>query len=107
MSQYQKIIRGRDSLKKLPEMMEKLGIRKPMIIGMEPLTGTLLKKNPALLTCPVFSSFHPNPDLSDTTAGAELYLREGCDGQRIIHAGDDVVLVDIGGVHGLVVHHDG
>ena len=90
MSQYQKIIRGRDSLKKLPEMMEKLGIRKPMIIGMEPLTGTLLKKNPALLTCPVFSAFHPNPDLSDTTAGAELYLREGCDGLISIGGGSSI-----------------
>lgn len=90
MSQYQKIIRGRDSLKKLPEMMEKLGIRKPMIIGMEPLTGTLLKKNPALLACPVFSSFHPNPDLSDTTAGAALCLREGCDGLISIGGGSSI-----------------
>ena len=85
MSNYQKVIRGRDSLKKLPEMAAALGMRKPLIVGMEPVTGTLLKKNPALLACPVFSAFHPNPDLSDTEAGAETYRREGCDG--LISAG--------------------
>ena len=80
MSEYQKVIRGRDSLKKLPRLMEKLGVRRPMIVGMEPLTGTILKKNPALLSSPVFSAFHPNPDLSDTEAGAEVFRKEGCDG---------------------------
>ena len=43
MSNYQKVIRGRDSLGKLREMADKTGIRKPMIIGTEPLIGTLMK----------------------------------------------------------------
>ena len=90
MNEYQKVIRGRESLKKLPEMMEKLGIRKPMIVGMEPLTGTLLKKNPILLASPVFSSFHPNPDLSDTEAGAMLYRQEKCDGLISIGGGSSI-----------------
>ena len=90
MSEYQKVIRGRDSLKKLPELMEKLGIRRPMIVGMEPLTGTILKKNPALLSSPVFSAFHPNPDLSDTEAGAEVYRREECDGLISIGGGSSI-----------------
>ena len=90
MSGYQKVMRGRDSLKKLPEMMEKLGIKKPMIVGMEPLTGTILKKNPTLLACPVFSEFHPNPDLSDTEAGAEIYRREECDGLVSIGGGSSI-----------------
>ena len=90
MSDYQKVIRGRESLKKLPGLMEKLGIRKPMIVGMEPLTGTILKKNPALLACPVFSAFHPNPDLADTEAGAEVYRREGCDGLVSIGGGSSI-----------------
>ena len=50
MTEYQSVIRGRESLKKLPELMEKTGIRKPMIVGMDPLTGTLLKKNPVRWT---------------------------------------------------------
>ena len=57
MNGYQKVIRGRDSLKRLPEMMEKLGIRKPLIVGMDPLTGMLMKKVPALISDPVFSAF--------------------------------------------------
>ena len=71
---------GSRGLKQAKEMLKKLEISKPMIVGMEPLTGTLLKKNPSLLTSPVYSAFHPNPDLSDTEAGAEIYIREGCDG---------------------------
>lgn len=90
MNEYQKVIRGRDSLKKLPEIMKKLEIRNPMIVGMEPLTGTLLKKNPVLLSSPVFSSFHPNPDLADTEAGARLYLREKCDGLISIGGGSSI-----------------
>ena len=90
MSEYQKVIRGRDSLKKLPELMEKLGIRRPMIVGMKPLTGTILKKNPVLLSSPVFSAFHPNPDLSDTEAGAEVFRREGCDGLISIGGGSSI-----------------
>ncbi len=80
MTKYQKVIRGRDSLGKLPEMMEKTGIRKPMIVGSAHLTGILFRKVPGLLTAPVFSGYHANPDLADSEAGAELFLREGCDG---------------------------
>lgn len=90
MTEYQSVIRGRESLKKLPELMEKTGIRKPMIVGMDPLTGTLLKKNPVLLSSPVFSSFHPNPDLSDTEAGAKLFLEEKCDGLISIGGGSSI-----------------
>ena len=90
MGEYQKVIRGRESLKKLPEMMEKLGISKPLIVGMEPLTGTLLKKNPGLMSSPVFSAFHPNPDLSDTEAGATIYRNENCDGMISIGGGSSI-----------------
>ena len=90
MNAYQKVIRGRDSLKKLPELMNRLGIRKPLIVGMEPLTGILLKRNPSLLASPVFSSFHPNPDLSDSKDGAEIYRREKCDGLISIGGGSSI-----------------
>ena len=90
MGEYQKVTRGRESLKKLPEMMEKLGISKPLIVGMEPLTGTLLAKNPGLMSSPVFSAFHPNPDLSDTEAGAAVYRNENCDGIISIGGGSSI-----------------
>ena len=90
MNGYQKVIRGRNSLKKLPEMMESFQIRKPLIVGMEPLSGTLLKTVPAMLACPVFSEFHPNPDLSDTEKGAEIFQKEGCDGLVSIGGGSSI-----------------
>ena len=82
--------RGNGSLKKVPEMMEKLEIRHPMIVGMEPLTGQLLKRNPVLLSSPVFSAFHPNPDLSDAETGAETFRKEGCDGLISIGGGSSI-----------------
>ena len=87
---YQKVIRGRDSLKRLQEMTGKLGIRKPMIVGMEPLTGLLMKKNPWLLSSPVYSDFHANPDLADTEKGAAVYLRENCDGLISVGGGSSI-----------------
>ena len=78
MSEYQKVIRGRGSLNKLPVLMKKLSICRPMIVGMEPLITTLLKKNPVLVPSPVFSAFHTNPDLTDTEAGADIFKREKC-----------------------------
>lgn len=90
MNEYQIVTRGRDSIGKIPEMMGKLHITRPMIVGMEPLTGTLLKKNPSLLPFPVFSSFHPNPDLADTETGAEIYKQEDCDGLISIGGGSSI-----------------
>ena len=54
MAEYQKVIHGRESLKKAAEMAMKLQMHRPLIVGMEPLTGMLLKKCPALLASPVF-----------------------------------------------------
>lgn len=90
MNDYQKVIRGRESLKKLPELCQKLGIRKPLIVGMEPLTGTLLKKNPWLLSAPVYTGFHSNPDLKDSEEGAGLYAKEQCDGLISVGGGSSI-----------------
>ena len=90
MNDYQKVIRGRECLKKLPGMAAGLGIRKPMIVGPAPLTGMLLKKNPQLLNAPVFSAFHPNPDLTDTEAGIDLFRKEACDGLISVGGGSSI-----------------
>jgi alcohol dehydrogenase class IV len=84
---YQKVIRGRDSLKKLPAMMEALGMKKPLIIGSGNLTGTLLRKVPALLTSPVYSGYHPNPDVQDALPAVESYRKFHCDGLISIGGG--------------------
>ena len=80
MAKIQKTITGRDSLNKTPELLQKLNIQRPLIVGGSLLTGKLLRKVPALLSCPVFSAYHPNPDLADAEQGVELYRKEGCDG---------------------------
>ena len=90
MNDYQKVIRGRDSLKKLPVLMEKTGMTRPMIVGMDLLTATLLRKVPNLLSSPLFTSFHPNPDLDDTEAGVSLFRKENCDGLISIGGGSSI-----------------
>lgn len=90
MSGYQKVIRGRESLNKLHELAEKLDISRPMIVGLEPLTSNLMRKHPWLLHAPVFSSFHANPDLSDSASGSALYKREACDGLISIGGGSSI-----------------
>lgn len=90
MDKYQKVIRGRGCLNRLPEMMKKLGISRPLVVGMEPLSGMLLKKAPELISLPVFSEFHPNPDLCDSETGAFLYCREKCDGLISVGGGSSI-----------------
>ena len=77
---YQKVFRGRGSIGKILQMTEKLGIARPMIIGAERLAGKLLKKAPALLAAPVFSEYHPNPDLPDALPAVKIFREQGCDG---------------------------
>ena len=77
---YQKVFRGRGSIGKVPEMMEKLGMHRPMIVGNEHLTARLLKKVPALLSAPVYSGYQANPQLSDAEPAAKLFSDGKCDG---------------------------
>lgn len=80
----QKVIRGRDSLGKISGLTEKLGMKRPMIVA-GALLSQKLQRQEALKDAPVFSGYHPNPDLADAEAGAELYREKGCDG--LISAG--------------------
>lgn len=75
----QQLTRGRGSLAKLPAVLEKLGVRKPLVVCSRSLRPALAK---ALGEQPhaVFSGFHANPDFRDCAAGRELYLAQGCDG---------------------------
>lgn len=63
MPQYQKVIRGRDSLKKLPELMEKTGMHQPMIVGSEHLTGILFREFPDCFRLRCFPDIMPIPIL--------------------------------------------
>ena len=90
MRDYQMVTRGRGSLGKLKELADKLQAHKPLVVGLEPLTGVLLKKNPWLLTAPVFSAFHANPDLKDAEKGLLIWKKEECDSLISIGGGSSI-----------------
>ena len=73
-------VRGRGSIGKAAEICGNLGIKNPLVIGNESLVARLMKKNPVLLSSPVFSAYHPNPDLQDAEPAAEIFRRQKCDG---------------------------
>lgn len=84
---YQKLIKGRGSIARIATLTEKLGIRHPQIIAVEPVLSHLILKAPELSDRPVFSDFHPNPDFADCIRGAEIYRESGCDGLIAIGGG--------------------
>jgi len=74
----QKVIRGRDSVRKIGTLMEKLEMKRPLIVGSGKLIPHLARQE-ALREAPVFSGYHPNPDLSDAEEGARIFAEKGCD----------------------------
>lgn len=74
----QKVFSGRDSLRRVPEMMEKLGMKRPLIVGSEKLLPRL-RRLEGLGDAPVFSGYHPNPDLADAEEGVRRFEAAGCD----------------------------
>ena len=74
----QKVIRGRDSVRRAGEIMEKLGMKRPLIIGSGKLTP-LLTRQEGLREAPVFSGYHPNPDLADAEGAVRSFQENGCD----------------------------
>ena len=75
----QKVIQGRDSLNKLPSLMEKVGMTRPLIVG-SPKLMPRLRHIPAVKDAPTFSGYHPNPDLVDAEEGLKSFRSHGCDG---------------------------
>ncbi len=75
----QKVISGRDCLQKLPSLMEKLNLKRPLIVGSEKLIPRL-RNVKGLREAPAFTGYHPNPDLLDAETGVRLYTEEHCDG---------------------------
>ena len=73
----QKVTRGQGSIRKAAEMMEKLGMRRPLIVGSARLIPKLGRE---LAEAPAFSGYHPNPDLADAEAAVRLYEARECDG---------------------------
>ncbi len=77
---HQNIVKGRGSLNggTLSMLMEQLHMRRPMLVCSARMQADFAARTRVDL--PLFSAYHPNPDLADCTAGAELFRKEGCDG---------------------------
>ncbi len=83
----QHIIQGRNSLNgaNLAALMGTLGMRAPLLVCGEGMAQVFRSRTG--LDLPVFSGYHPNPDLDDCLAGAEAYRALGCDGLLSIGGG--------------------
>lgn len=74
------VIRGRGSLQaeNLRTMMERFHMQRPLLVCSRRMEKDFAARTGMQL--PLFSGFHPNPDLTDATAGAEKYRALECDG---------------------------
>ena len=76
----QLIIRGRGSLNaaNIAELMAGMGIHHPLLVCSQRMEADFMAR--PRLELPCFSGYHPNPDLADAVAGAQMYREMGCDG---------------------------
>ncbi len=76
----QHVIKGRGSLKgaNLAALMERLNMCRPLLVCSARMQADFAERTGMKL--PLFSGYHPNPDLADATAGADMYREMGCDG---------------------------
>ncbi len=76
----QHVIKGRGSLNgaNLAVLMARLNMRRPMLVCSARMQADFAARTG--MTLPLFSGYHPNPDLADAIEGAELYREKGCDG---------------------------
>ena len=76
----QHVVRGRGSLNEtnIASLMEALYMYRPLLVCGKRMAQTFAER--VGLDVPVFSGYHPNPDLADCEAGAEMYRALGCDG---------------------------
>lgn len=83
----QQVIEGRGSLNgaAVTALMEALGMRNPLLVCGARMAQVFAARTG--LKLPVFSGYHPNPDLTDCTGGAAMYRMHGCDGLISIGGG--------------------
>ena len=76
----QHVVKGRGSLKaaNIAALMAETGMRRPLLVCSERAAQDFAARTSMALPC--FSGFHPNPDLADAVAGADLYREMSCDG---------------------------
>ncbi len=83
----QKTEQGRNCLNgpAVHRLMAACGMHAPLLVAGERMAGVFRERTG--MKVPVFSAFHPNPDLADARAGMEQYRAWGCDGLISIGGG--------------------
>ena len=71
----QKMLRGRGSLARVGELMEKLNVARPLLVCGDRLAAVFAERT--RLSLPVYSGYHPNPDFADCAARAKKYREQG------------------------------
>lgn len=76
----QHVVRGRGSLNRenITPLMGALSVRKPLLVCGKRMAQVFAQR--VGLDLPVFSGYHPNPDLLDCADGAAMYRDCACDG---------------------------
>lgn len=95
----QKVIRGRGSVSRVRELMDKLGISRPLVVG-----RSMVQALPEGVAQVTYGGYHPNPDWADCAGGRDLYLSQGCDG--IISIGGGSAMDTAKGVKALLLAED-
>ena len=83
----QLVFRGRGSLNaaNIVALMAETGMQRPMLVCSQRMEKDFAARTG--LTLPLFCGYHPNPDLADAVAGAEMYRAAGCDGLISVSGG--------------------
>jgi len=76
----QHILKGRGCLNNgnLEALMVKLNMHRPLLVCSQRMGKDFAARTG--MTLPVFSGYHPNPDLADAVAGVDLFRALECDG---------------------------
>jgi len=68
----QMLIEGYGALARYPEFLEAFKVSRPLLVGGK-------RHRETIKAAAYFSGYHPNPDLSDALAGAEMFKANNCD----------------------------
>ena len=76
---HQLIIRGRGCLNggNIDALLAEVAVQRPLLVCSQRAAADFNARTG--MTLPCFSDFHPNPDLADATAGADMYRKMDCD----------------------------
>lgn len=101
-----RLVHGPGAVAALPEVVEELGMRRPLLVTDEGVVAAgIAARVIDLLPDPVvFTEVVPNPDIDLADAAADLYAAEGCDGIVALGGGSPM---DVAKAAGVVAVHGG